>query len=340
MHNLKEKKLIVSEDCKIVDAIKKINSSNIKILFVINKKKKLTGSVSSGDIRRSIRKKIDPKNKIHTIMCKKPKFIYKDSEKKFSKDYLISVPVVNKRKEIIKFYFSKGTRSQKENTIFLMAGGKGKRLLPLTKKTPKPLLKIKGIPIIEKIIKDFRSQGYVNFVISVNYLANKIIKYLGNGKKLKVNISYIVEKNYLGTAGSLSLLNIKNTHFPMIVANSDLISEIDYTNLINYHEKKKANLTVCAKNKIFEMPYGEIVLNNNLVKKIVEKPVSYHLVNAGIYVINQSVIKNLTKNKKLMMNILITGLLKKNKNVLSYPIYEKWLDIGNKADFLKINKNI
>lgn len=340
MYSLKEKKLIVSEDCEIIDAIKKINASKIKILFVINKKKKLIGSISSGDIRRSIRKKIDPKNQVNTIMCKKPKFLYKDNKIKFSRDYLISLPVVNQKKEIIKFYFSKSTRKKKKNTIFLMAGGKGKRLLPLTKNTPKPLLKIKGVPIIEKIIRDFRSQGFVNFVVSVNYLGNKIIKYLGDGKKLKVNISYIIEKNYLGTAGSLSLINIKKTHFPMIVANSDLISEIDYNNLINYHEKKKVNLTICAKNKVFEMPYGEILLDNNLVKKIVEKPVSHHLVNAGIYVINRSVVQNLTKNKKLMMNDLITNLLKKNKNVLSYPIYEKWLDIGNKADFFKINKTI
>ena len=201
MYSLKEKKLIVSEDCKIIDAIKKINASKIKILFVINKKKKLIGSISSGDIRRSIRKKIDPKNQVHTIMCKKPKFLYKDNKIKFSKDYLISLPVVNQKKEIIKFYLSKSTRKKKENTIFLMAGGKGKRLLPLTKNTPKPLLKIKGVPIIEKIIKNFRSQGYVNFVISINYLGNKIIKYLGDGKKLKVNISYITEKNILALPG-------------------------------------------------------------------------------------------------------------------------------------------
>lgn len=335
MLNLREKKLIISENCKISEAINKINSLKIKILFVINKNKKLVGSISSGDVRRSIRKKIDPKNQVKTIMCKKPKFIYKDSKIKVSKDYLISIPVVNKSKRIIRFYFSKSIRKQKLNTIFLMAGGKGTRLLPLTRKTPKPLLKIRGVPIIEKIIKDFRSQGFVNFIVSINYLGKKIMKYLGDGKKLKVNISYIKEKNFLGTAGSLSLINIQKTHFPMIVANSDLISEVDYNNLINYHEKKKAHLTVCAKNKVFEMPYGEIILKSTLVKKIVEKPVLNHLVSAGIYVINQSVIETQIKNKKLMMNDFITDLLKKNKKILSYPIYEKWLDIGNKADFLK-----
>ena len=179
-----------------------------------------------------------------------------------------------------------------------MAGGKGTRLLPLTQKTPKPLLKIKGVPIIEKIILNFRKQGFHNFIISINYLGHKIKKYLGNGEKLKVNIDYIEEKKYLGTAGSLSLINFKNTIFPIIVTNSDLISEIDYHNLISYHNKKKADITICGKNKVFEMPYGEIIQNQEKVKLIKEKPKIYHLINAGVYVINKNSLKYNSTNKK------------------------------------------
>ncbi len=333
MHNLNKQNFIIYAHEKIGKAINKINSSRIKILFVIDKKKKLVGSVSSGDIRRSLRKKIDVESQVNKIMCRKPKFIHKDKKINLSNEHLISLPVVNKKKQIIKFIFSKHVKKNKKNTIFLMAGGKGTRLMPLTKKTPKPLLKIKGVPIIEKIIKDFKSQGFYNFVISVNYLGNKIKKYLGDGKNLNVRISYINEKNYLGTAGSLSLLDLNKAFFPIILANSDLISEIDYSNLINYHLKKKAHLTICAKNKTFEMPYGEIVFNNSKVKKIIEKPTINHLVNAGIYVIDKSLLNGLVKNKKLMMNDFINKQLKKNKNLLNYPIYEKWLDIGNKIDF-------
>ena len=214
-----------------------------------------------------------------------------------------------------------------------MAGGKGVRLLPLTKKMPKPLLKIKGVPIIEKIILNFRNQGFKNFVISVNYLGHKIKKYLGKGDRLKVNIDYINEKKYLGTAGSLSLINFKKTEFPIIVTNSDLISEIDYYNLIRYHNKKKSDLTICGKNKIFQMPYGEILQEYEKVSKIVEKPNIFHLVNAGVYVLNKNILKNIKKNKKLMMNEHITKQIKKNKKVFCYPVYENWIDIGNKIDF-------
>jgi len=339
MYNLKKNFPIIHKDQKISVAIDKITKSKIKILFVVDKTNKLLGSISSGDLRRSIRKKIDLNESIEKIMFKKPKY-FKNKGKGndlSSLKNLICIPVVNKKKKIIDFEFNKILAQNKKNTVFLMAGGKGSRLLPLTKKTPKPLLKIKGVPIIEKIILNFVNQGFKNFTISVNYLGHKIIKYLGNGKRFKVNINYINEKKYLGTAGSLSLIDSKKTVFPLIVTNSDLISEIDYNNLVNYHDTKKADITICGKNKIFEMPYGEILQNYEKVKAIKEKPKICHLVNTGVYVINKNILKNIIRNKKLMMNEYITQQLKKNKKVFCYPIYENWIDIGNKIDF-KNNK--
>ena len=337
MHNLNKNNTIIHKNQSISEAIIKITKSKIKILFVINNNNKLLGSISSGDLRRSISKKIDLKEPVEKIMFKNPKY-FKNKNKDLSsyKDF-ICIPIVNEKKEIIDLQYNKNLITNKKNTVFLMAGGKGSRLMPLTKKTPKPLLKIKGIPIIEKIILNFKNQGFENFIISVNYLGYKIKNYLGDGKKLKVNISYINEKKYLGTAGSLSLIDFKKTFFPIIVANSDLISEIDYGNLISYHDKKKSELTICGKNKIFEMPYGEILQNDNKVKSIIEKPKIYHLVNAGVYVFGKNVLKKISSNKKLMMNDLISKQLKKNKKVFCYPVYENWIDIGNKLDY-KNNK--
>lgn len=337
MYNLNKNNTIIHKNQSISEAIIKIAQSKIKILFVINNNNKLLGSISSGDLRRSISKKIDLKEPVEKIMFKNPKY-FKNKNKDLSsyKDF-ICIPIVNEKKEIIDLQYNKNLITNKKNTVFLMAGGKGSRLMPLTKKTPKPLLKIKGIPIIEKIILNFKNQGFENFIISVNYLGYKIKNYLGDGKKLKVNISYINEKKYLGTAGSLSLIDFKKTFFPIIVANSDLISEIDYGNLISYHDKKKSELTICGKNKIFEMPYGEILQNDNKVKSIIEKPKIYHLVNAGVYVFGKNVLKKISSNKKLMMNDLISKQLKKNKRVFCYPVYENWIDIGNKLDY-KNNK--
>ena len=195
MYNLKKILPIINEDQKIFHALNKITKSKIKILFVVDKKKKLLGSVSSGDLRRSIGKKIDLNQNIKKIMFKKPIYFYKTNNNlSFPKD-LICVPIINKKKQIIDFEYNNILTKDKKNTVFLMAGGKGVRLLPLTKNKPKPLLKIKGTPIIEKIIINFRNQGFKNFVISVNYLGHKIKKYLGKGDRLKVNINYINEKN-------------------------------------------------------------------------------------------------------------------------------------------------
>jgi dTDP-glucose pyrophosphorylase len=334
MHSIKKiNSLTISKDQKIYQAIDKINKSKIKILFVVDKKNKLLGSISSGDIRRSIVKKIDPNQNVQKIMFMKTKYLFKKENVKKIGENLICIPIVNKRKVIVDFQLNPIIKKDNKNTIFLMAGGKGVRLLPLTKKTPKPLLKIKGIPIIEKIIINFRNQGFKNFIISVNYLGHKIKKYLRDGKRLNVRITYIHEKKYLGTAGSLSLINKKKTTFPIIIGNSDLISEIDYNNLISYHNFKSSDLTICSKNKIFIMPYGAILQSGERVSKIIEKPIIRHLVNAGIYVINEAMLKDLVKNEHLMMNEFITQKLKKNKKVFCYPIYENWIDIGSKIDF-------
>ncbi len=333
MHSLKKKIPIIYKNQNIFEAITKIAKSKIKILFVVNKNNKLLGSISSGDLRRSIRKKIDLNQSVEKIMFKTPKYFKKKGNKlSFKKDF-ICVPIVNKKREIIDIEFNNNLNANKQNTVFLMAGGKGTRLMPLTKKNPKPLLKIKGVPIIEKIIKTFANQGFKNFTISVNYLGHKIKNYLGNGKKLKVNIDYINEKRFLGTAGSLSLIDIKKTSFPLVVANSDLLSDIDYNNLVDYHIKKNADITICGKNKFFEMPYGEILENQEKVKAIIEKPKTYHLVNAGVYVFDKKILRQIKKGKKLMMNELITAQLKNKKKVFCYPIYENWIDIGNKIDY-------
>ena len=337
MYSLKKNFPIIIKDQSISEAITKITKSKIKIPFVVDKTNKLLGSISSGDLRRSIRKKIDLNQSVEKIMFKKPKyFTKKGSNLSFVKDF-ICIPIVNKRREIVDIEYNNNLIENKQNTVFLMAGGKGSRLMPLTKKTPKPLLKIKGVPIIEKIITNFANQGFKNFTISVNYLGHKIRNYLGNGERLKVNINYINESFFLGTAGSLSLIDIKKTQFPLIVANSDLLSDIDYNNLVDFHNKKKANITICGKNKFFEMPYGEILENHEKVKAIIEKPKIYHLINAGVYVFDKKIIKQINRGKKLMMNELITNQLKKNKKIFCYPIYENWIDIGNKIDY-KSNK--
>lgn len=218
-----------------------------------------------------------------------------------------------------------------------MAGGKGLRLYPLTKFTPKPLLKIDNIPIIERIIENFKKQGFYNFKISINYLGSMIKNYLKKKKNLNVKIKFISEKKFLGTAGSLSLINKNELKFPLILTNSDLISNINYKRLLDFHIKNKSDLTICVRNQIFEMPYGEIYLEGKKVLKIIEKPMSNSIINAGVYVLSKKILKFTETNKHLMMNELINISIKNNCKILSFPIYENWIDVGNKDQLLKAN---
>lgn len=323
-------------------ALKKIEKSLIKILFVIDKKKKLVGSITDGDIRRFLIKKKVLKGNVNQFMNKNFSYAFIDSSKKLNnalmkKKDLKYIPILNKKKRLVKIQTTEHLFDEKFNQIVLMAGGKGTRLRPLTKNIPKPLIKINDIPLIESLILKFINQGFNKFIISVNYLGKKIEKYLGNGKKFGCNIKYVKEKKYLGTAGSLSL--IKNMKFkkPLLVMNSDIVTNIDFDSLISYHKTHKADLTICAKNYRNVSLYGELGTKNYRVISIKEKPIKDVFVNLGIYVINPSILKFVEK-RELHMTDLINFLINKKKKIFYYPTFENWIDVGNKKDLQKLIK--
>ena len=214
--------------------------------------------------------------------------------------------------------------------MLIMAGGKGLRLRPLTKKIPKPLLIVNKKPIIEHIITIAKNQGIKNFYISINYLGHKIKKYLGNGSKLGIKIKYLEEKKPLGTAGSINL--IKKFDKPIIVTNSDVISKINFKEMLSAHKKSKSPLTIVAKIFYEKDNYGRIIASGNTVKKVIEKLEQNLLINAGIYIIDPKIKKIIKNFEYLDMTDLINRALKKKLKIKIFPIHEKWLDYG-------LNKN-
>ena len=219
-----------------------------------------------------------------------------------------------------------------------MAGGKGQRLKPLTNKIPKPMIIIDGKPMIQHLIKGFSDQGIKNFYLSVNYLSKKIMEYFGNGKDYDLNINYLIEKKPLGTAGSLGLLKIKNNE-NIIVSNCDIVAKVDINNLLTFHKKYRADVTIASVSHETQSPYGVIETDGFNVKNFIEKPVHKHYVNSGIYVFKSSNFKYIKKNKKLDMNYFLEELLIKKKKILIYPIFGNWYDLGN-LQILKNFKNL
>ncbi|MAV57002.1 MAG: alcohol dehydrogenase [Candidatus Pelagibacter sp.] len=336
--NKKFKSLVLNKDRPIITAIKRIQNNTLKTLAIVNSQNKLVGTLTDGDIRRGILKGININDPVMNVVNKKPakKVLGKKNYYGLGKNINISIlPVVNK-KNILKSiepnsYFN--FKNFSDNTqIIIMAGGFGKRLMPLTRKIPKPLIKVNKKTLIEIIIDNFRKYGFSEFKISTFYKSNLIRKYLDK-KNLGLKIEYLKEKSPLGTAGCLGLLNYKKLKDNVLIHNGDVISDLNISNLLKFHIDSQSDITVCAKEKINPSPFGQIFFKGHKIKKILEKPNSKNFINAGIYILKKSVIKNILP-KRLDITSLIETKISEGLNVNIYPIYEYWVDIGRK-DILK-----
>lgn len=326
----------------IKEAFSNLNQTGLQIIFVCGPRNKLIGTITDGDIRRGLLKGMGLNEKIAKIVNKNPIVISNDIDritalKIMNANKIKSLPVLNKRGELIESYTAnelKNNHNESEFDVVIMAGGKGKRLLPITKNTPKAMVKLNGKPIIEIMINNFIKFGFNSFYISVNHLKQKIIRYLGSGKKIGVNINYLREKKPLGTIGSLSLLKKISKNF--LVINCDVITSLNFAELIKFHLNSKSALTIAA-NIVEQLNnFGEIKTDGNRVLSFIEKPVEKKYNNAGIYVFNKSLLKYIKKNQNLDINNFVNSLLKKNIKISIFPIYENWTDIGIKSELKKI----
>jgi len=338
MNNKDIIKHFISPEHTIKSVIKKMSTLNKNnYCLVVGKRQNILGTVTDGDIRRGLLKNYSLNEKIEKIYRKRPVVTRKTLSRNEIKNILnkkdiIFLPLINKKNKILDVYDDKKIDEviSINCQMLIMAGGKGLRLRPLTNKIPKPLLLVNKKPIIEHIITIAKNQGIVDFYISINYLGHKIKKYLGNGSKLGVKITYLEEKKPLGTAGSINL--IKKFNRPIIVTNSDIISKVDFKEMISAHKKNRSHLTMVAKVFYEKDNYGRIVANGSIVKKVIEKLEQNLLINAGIYLIDPKIKKIIKNSKYLDMTDLINRALKEKLKINVFPIHEKWLDYG-------LNKN-
>lgn len=335
------KKLLSTENISLRNALDKMNNNGKKCLVIVDKNRKLLGTLSDGDIRHQIKNKINLKKKIISIYNHNPKYIYENDlnigklKKLFINKKIFFLPVVNSNHIIKKVIFTEDLLNNikrsfpKINTdVFIMAGGFGKRLLPLTEVLPKPLFPIEGEPIIIKIIKKFYDYKIKNYFISLNYKAPIIKSYLESSFK-NLNFNYIIEKKPLGTAGSLkkSEKKIKNNFF---LINSDIYIQCDLKKILDFHLDNKASLTIVSIKKNIKLPYGNCIndKNNNLIE-IIEKPEFNFFINSGVYVLNKEILKLIPSNKFFNMDSLILRCLKNKLTVKVYNLEDsEWMDIG------------
>jgi dTDP-glucose pyrophosphorylase len=226
-----------------------------------------------------------------------------------------------------------------ENRVVIMAGGMGTRLLPLTKDRPKPLIEVHGKTILERIIENFKENGFFKFTICINHLGQQIEDYFEDGQRWNVKINYIKEKEMLGTAGALAYLH----HIPehdFFVINGDVLTNLNFLNLLKYHREKNASATMCVSNYVVEVPYGVVDVNGIEIERIVEKPVHQWYVNAGIYCLSPSVLRFIDQGERLDMTTLFQRISEQKEKSVYFPIQDAWFDVGKIKDLQKAEDHI
>jgi len=214
-----------------------------------------------------------------------------------------------------------------------MAGGFGKRLRPLTEHTPKPLLQIGSKPILETILDQFVEAGFHRFYISTHYKAEMVQEHFGNGSERGISIQYVHEYEPLGTAGALGLLPDDLPDLPIMMMNGDLLTKVDFIELLNFHSSNGGDATMCVREYEFEVPYGVIKAEDYRITSIVEKPVHRFFVNAGVYVLSPSVVEDIDGGSYLDMPHMLEERIRSDRKINMFPIHEYWLDIGKMEQF-------
>jgi len=331
------KEILVSPLSSIQDVLKVIDNQSLQLALVVDIDNRLLGTVTDGDIRRALINGVALSHPISEIMSTTPTVV----DCSVSKDQLLelmrakqlnSIPVLGDGivvgLETLQHISQKATY---ENPVFLMAGGFGTRLKPLTDNCPKPLLKVGGKPILETVLLRFIKSGFNNFYISTHYLPEMIKEYFGYGEKWGVSINYVHEERPLGTGGALGLLPKDLPDLPVIMMNGDVLTKVDLEDVLAFHNENDANATICVREYEYQVPFGVIESEGNIIKSMVEKPIQRFHVNAGIYVVGRKIIEEVNNNEVVDMPTLLERYL--GNKVLMFPFYDYWLDIGRIDDF-------
>jgi dTDP-glucose pyrophosphorylase len=337
--------LFVNPHNTIKETIEVIDKSGRGIALITNENKKLLGIVTDGDIRRAIIKDIPLSNNVCQIMNKNFTFVTKDFtsvliENLFEIKPIKQIPVLDDNMTVIDvvFYHEFYSKPVKENYVLIMAGGMGTRLRPLTYDIPKPMLKVGAKPILETIIDQLKSYGFINILISVNYKSEIIKNYFQDGVNFGVNINYIEEQNRMGTGGAIKLAEkYLNNHF--FVINGDILTKLNFESLMENHMQSNNSITVATRKYELQIPYGVIEIEGNRVINLKEKPSYSYFVNGGIYCLSPEVFKYIPYNEFYNITELIDNLIENKLNVGSFPIREYWMDIGHMNDYHQANQD-
>jgi dTDP-glucose pyrophosphorylase len=337
------KQTLLDPEATVREAIACIDSVGLQIALVVDENGQLLGTVTDGDVRRAILGGVSLDAPVAGVMNENPTTArgHDDRETLFAlmrQRRLHQIPVLDATWRVVGLEVIDDLLKpqQRTNGVVLMAGGLGSRLRPLTDDCPKPLLQIGPKPILETILEAFIQQGFSRFYLSVNYMADRVEEYFGDGKRWNVGIEYLRENERLGTAGALSLLPEQPAE-PLFVMNGDLLTRLSFIHLLDFHIGHGAAATMCVREYEMQVPYGVIETRNHRILDIREKPTERYLVNAGVYVLEPEALGLIPAREFCDMPDLFKALIVRGDETAVFPIREYWMDIGRVDDFDRAN---
>lgn len=336
-------KLCVTPEATLRDVIAVIDRGELQIALVVDENMRLLGTITDGDVRRSLLRGRDLTALAREIMTAdamtvNPDLTLNEDSWLLHKRLVRRIPMIDASNVLVGLALPQDevTPQGIPNQVVLMAGGLGTRLGVLTEHTPKPLLKVGSKPILETILESFVEQGFKHFNISVNYKAQMIEDYFGDGSSWGAEIRYIRETERLGTAGALSLLEEPPTG-PVFVMNGDLLTKVNYRQMLEFHRVHRQKASVAVRRYDIQVPFGVVEMRGSSIAGIVEKPLYNHFVSAGIYLLDADCLPLIPYNTFYDMPELLQAMLGRGWRVGSFPVHEYWLDIGRLDDFEAAN---
>jgi len=325
----------------IEQAIRNLEKAAIKIVLVVNEVHELEGTLSDGDIRRGLLKGLDLNSPIKSVIHRNALVVPPEMGRGLVLQLMVAnkiqqIPVVNEKHQVVGLHLWDEITAPpvRPNLMVIMAGGMGTRLRPHTKNCPKPLLPVAGKPMLEHIIERAKLEGFSSFVLAIHYLGHMIEDYFGHGESLGVRIDYLREEWPQGTAGALGLLNPRPVA-PFVVTNGDVITDIRYGELVDFHIRYNATASMAVRIHEWQHPFGVVQTEGVDIVGFEEKPVARSHINAGVYVLEPDVLSYLTADAHCDMPTLFERLQGKHRRTVAYPMHEPWLDVGRPDDLLK-----
>lgn len=339
--------VLVSPETSLEDAVATLDRVALRIVLIVDDERRLLGTLTDGDVRRSLLKHLPLNIKVSEVMCASPQTVERGWSKErilalMEKYQLLQLPIVDAQRRVEGLETLHGLlhKKQYDNPVFLMAGGFGSRLRPLTQHCPKPLLKVGDKPILELILESFINAGFHRFFVSTHYMPEMIREYFGDGSRWGVSIRYVHEEQPLGTGGALGLLPHDEIDLPIFMMNGDLLTTLNFQNLLEFHQERPGVATMCVREYEQCIPYGVIQSEGHRVLSMVEKPVHRFFINAGIYLLSPELVKSVNPGTHIDMPTLLGQQIADGKDVNMFPVHEYWLDIGRMEDFQRAQSDI